>query len=203
MNTKERIRTQQNVSRETFSRLETYVAHLQKWNPKINLVAKNVTEDEIWQRHILDSLQLSSYIPNHHRILDLGSGGGLPGIVLACQGYDITMVESDVRKCVFLEEACRLCGLDNARVLNARIEDIIPESYNTITARALAPLVILLGYAQPHLGINAQCLFPKGKQYRMELEEARGTWQFKAHEHQSLTSSESVILQLTHIGQAA
>jgi len=193
----------QNVSRETKTRLDAYVAHLLKWNPKINLVAKDVTEQELWSRHIEDSLQLAPLIPSDHRILDLGSGGGLPGMVLACLGYDITMVESDTRKCIFLEEAIRLCGTPKARVIHSRIEQLPTGQFDTITARALASLPELLTYAQPQLGIKSQCLFPKGERYRMELEEARGRWQFDCVEHPSLTSSKSVILQLTHIGQAA
>ena len=188
-----------NVSRETFLRLEMYVAQLLKWNPKINLVAKHTQSQELWERHIKDSLQLIPLIPSHHRVLDLGSGGGFPGIVLACAGYDVTMVESDQRKCIFLEEVSRVCGLANTRIINARIEDIAPEPYDTITARALTSLSGLLTYAQPHLGISTQCIFPKGAHYRMEQEEAKTLWRYDVCEHQSITSSDGVILQITHI----
>lgn len=192
-----------NVSRETFTRLERYAAHLLKWNPKINLVAKTTDAAELWERHIRDSLQLADHIPTHHRVLDLGSGGGLPGFVLACLGCDVTMVESDQRKCIFLEEAARICELPAARILNQRAEALAPEPYDTVTARALASLDQLLGYAQPHLGISSQCLFPKGERYRMEIEEARGHWQFDACEYPSLTNRNSVIIQITNLRQPA
>ncbi len=188
-----------NVSRETSEALHTYVTHLLKWNPKINLVGPS-TENDIWNRHILDSLQLAKYIPDGHRILDLGSGAGLPGVPLAILGYDVTMVESDQRKSIFIQEALRLTGCSgHARILNQRIETLPPEKFDTISARALASLSELCAHAYPHLSENAQCLFPKGQTYRIECEEASAAWTWNSHEHLSASNSKSVILQLTHL----
>lgn len=190
------------VSRETFSLFASYVSLLLKWNPKINLIGPS-TEYDIWERHIIDSVQLAPLIPPSHRVLDLGSGAGLPGIPLAILGYDVTMVESDTRKSVFIQEAIRICGLgERARVVNARIEALPEGTYETISARALAPLSELCTHAYPHMGINAQCLFPKGERYRMELEDAKGAWEFNSHEHSSISNSQSVLLQLTELRPA-
>lgn len=187
------------VSRETMERLQTYVAHLLKWNQKLNLIGPS-TENDIWERHILDSLQLALYIPKGHRILDLGSGAGLPGVPLAILGYDVTMVESDTRKAIAIQEALRLCGLgEKARVHAVRIEALPEGTYDTVTARALAPLPALCAHAYPHLGINAQCLFPKGERYRIEVEAMRNEWECYSHEHLSVSHSGSVILQLTNL----
>lgn len=188
-----------NVSRETIASFATYVALLLKWNPTINLIGPS-TENDIWERHIIDSLQLAQWIPESHRILDLGSGGGLPGIPLAILGYNVTMVESDQRKCIFLQEAIRTLGIgERTRILNTRIESLPEETYETISARALASLSELCAHAYPHMGINAQCLFPKGERYRMEIEDARMKWDFHSHEHSSASHSQSIVLQLTDL----
>lgn len=186
------------VSRETIERLELYITHLLKWNPKINLIGPSTASD-IWDRHILDSIQLAAYIPTHHRILDIGSGAGLPGVPLAIVGYDVTMIESDSRKSIFIQEAIRICGLSShARIHPIRIETLsTTEKFDTICARALAPLSALCTHAYPHLAENAQCLFPKGEQYRIEMGDARTAWDYVSHEHPSASNSQSVILQLS------
>jgi 16S rRNA (guanine527-N7)-methyltransferase len=186
------------VSRETIEKLEAYIAHLLKWNPKINLICPSTASD-VWERHILDSIQLAAYIPTQHRVLDIGSGAGLPGIPLAILGYDVTMIESDTRKSVFIQEAIRICGLgSHARIHPIRIEQLAKtEMFDTISARALAPLSALCTHAYPHMAGNAQCLFPKGQQYRIEMVDARKSWEYVSHEHPSASNSQSVILQLS------
>lgn len=189
-----------NVSRETFSTMEQYVALLLKWNKSINLIGAS-TENEIWDRHILDAWQIASYLPSvktNPRLLDMGSGAGLPGMILSMLKYDVVMVESDERKCVFLQEAIRLLGL-NAQVNNCRLELLDMGKFDIITARALAPLTQLIAYAFPHLGINGQCIFPKGETYSMELSEARKQWQFSDIIYPSQCHPKSVILQLSNI----
>ena len=191
------------VSRETIDLLDTYVALLLKWNPKVNLIGPSTASD-VWDRHILDSLQLAPLIPTTHRVLDMGSGAGLPGIPLAVLGYAVTMVESDTRKAIFIQEAIRACGLtDRVRVLPIRMEALNEEKFDTICARALAPLSELCAHAYPHLATNAQCLFPKGERYRIEKEDAAKSWQFNSHEHSSASHSQSVICQLTGVRPAA
>lgn len=191
---------QKNVSRETFSLMEQYVALLLKWNKSINLIGAS-TENEIWDRHILDAWQIVQYLPSiktKPRLLDMGSGAGLPGMVLAMLGYDVVMGESDERKCVFLQETIRVLGL-HAQVNNCRMEVLDMGKFDIITARALAPLTQLLTYALPHMGINGQCIFPKGQTYSMELAEARKQWQFSDMVHPSQCHPKSVILQLSNI----
>jgi 16S rRNA (guanine527-N7)-methyltransferase len=192
-------RFSKNVSRETFSQLDLYAKHLLKWNQRINLIAPS-TEQEIWQRHILDSAQLSHYIPIHHRILDLGSGAGLPGIILAILGHTVTLVESDQRKCVFLQESVRICGIEShATILNQRIESLKSTPHDTISARALAPLSELCTHAYPHCAQMTQCLFPKGRQYRIEQEHALASWEYVSQEHFSISDEESRIIHISNL----
>ena len=191
---------QKNVSRETFSLMEQYVALLLKWNKSINLIGAS-TENEIWDRHILDAWQIVQYLPSiktKPRLLDMGSGAGLPGMILAMLGYELVMVESDERKCVFLKETIRVLGL-HAQVNNCRMEVLDMGKFDIITARALAPLSQLLTYAFPHMGINGQCIFPKGQTYSMEIVDARKQWQFSDMVHPSQCHPKSVILQLSNI----
>ena len=133
-----------NVSRETFSQFEAYLALLEKWQRRINLVA-NSTMVDVWQRHILDSAQLIKfYPPNTKKILDVGSGAGFPGLVLAIMGnVEVDLVESDQRKAIFLSTVIRSLGLP-AKVHNQRIETLPNLAPDVITARALAPVSKLM-----------------------------------------------------------
>ncbi|MBT3710487.1 MAG: 16S rRNA (guanine(527)-N(7))-methyltransferase RsmG, partial [Gammaproteobacteria bacterium] len=148
-----------NVSRETIEALEHFAALIEKWTVKINLISKASLAD-LWDRHILDSAQLLKICPrNIQNWLDLGSGGGLPGVVVAILAKELipkltmTLVESDKRKSVFLRTAIRELEL-NAKVLNARIEKTAPLQADVISARALAELDVLLALAEPHLTKN-------------------------------------------------
>jgi 16S rRNA (guanine527-N7)-methyltransferase len=192
-------RFSKNVSRETFTRLSLYTDHLLKWNQRINLIAPS-TEREIWQRHILDCAQLSHYIPTHHHILDLGSGAGLPGIVLAILGHSVTLVESDGRKCVFLQESVRICEIESrVTILNQRIESLESTPHDTISARALAPLFQLCSQAYPHCAKMTQCLFPKGRQYRIEQQDALAAWEYVSQEHISISDEKSRIIHISNL----
>ncbi len=168
---------------------------------RMNLVAPS-TLDSLWERHILDSIQLYQLQPQARRWLDLGSGGGFPGIVLAIllkdvEGGHIDLVESTSKKARFLSDTIRQLALP-AAVWNERIEKVgdripVPE---IVTARALAPLTLLLALASPWLGQGAAGLFLKGRTYRQEVEESRARWRFSMVEHQSRTDSESAILEI-------
>jgi 16S rRNA (guanine527-N7)-methyltransferase len=166
----------ENVSRETFLRMKAYVDLLLTWNKRINLVSKS-TEPDIWRRHILDSAQLYPLIPRDcSSLLDLGSGAGFPGLVLAIMGVQgVRLVESDARKCAFLREAARITQTE-AQVLNQRVESIPPVTVDIITARALAPLADLLSLAKPFIGAKTQCLFLKGQHIDAELTHAHKGW---------------------------
>jgi 16S rRNA (guanine527-N7)-methyltransferase len=188
----------QNVSRETFATLHEYVALLLKWNAAINLIGP-ATESDIWKRHIEDSLQLVSLIPSKaSTLVDLGSGGGLPGIVIAIAKPElrVTLIEQDQRKAAFLNEAKARLGLDNIAII---VADIASQSgtYDVVTARALASLDMLLGMAHRLLKVGGACVFPKGESWAEELAATRAQWVFEAMQTPSITHEKSTILTIT------
>ena len=161
------------VSRETADRLEVYITLLKKWNKTINLVSSRSLNDP-WRRHILDSAQLALYIPDKKAcIVDLGSGGGLPGLVLALMlpGADVHLVESDKRKSAFLREASRVLDC-KISIHVERIESVINtiQHIDIFTARALAPLPKLLEYIEPALNEKKVCIFHKTEGIDKELD---------------------------------
>lgn len=193
-----------NVSRETMGRLETYVTLLEKWNPKINLVSRS-TLAEIWDRHIVDSGQLLRLAPeNAKKWVDIGSGGGFPGLVIAILSKElhperyVTLVESDQRKCAFLRTVARETGCD-VSVLAERVEKMAPLDADILSARALADLPALLSFASLHLNENGTCLFPKGMNWEKEVEAAQDSWRFDYEAIRSETSQDAVILRINGI----
>ena len=193
-----------NVSRETFLRLKEYEKLLFKWNAKINLVSKS-TLDNFWNRHVLDSAQfLSSVGEKAGKWVDLGSGGGLPGLVVAILSDEIEpvnklfLVEADVRKAVFLKTVCRELGL-KVEVYNNRIEELPPMSANIVSARALAPLKTLCLYAKNHLEKDGVAVFAKGENWKSELVEAQKKWIFSYEAVKSTLHEGSVVLVLRGI----
>ncbi|WP_428669826.1 16S rRNA (guanine(527)-N(7))-methyltransferase RsmG [Reyranella sp.] len=188
------------VSRETRDQFEALVYTLGRWQKAINLVGK-ATLAEVWTRHILDSAQLLPLIPKDARTLvDLGSGGGFPGLVLAALRPDlgITLIESDARKGAFLGEAGRRMGLKNLpKVVVSRIEAAPAVKADIVTARALAPLAQLLAWASPHRSDTAICLFHKGKGWQAELTEAMTDWDIQSQSFSSVTDRDAVLLRVT------
>lgn len=195
------------VSRETLDRLEQLETLLSKWNPAINLVAKSTLEST-WDRHILDSAQLFNLAPpaSLHWV-DMGSGGGFPGLVIACLAADlrpnlsITMIEADQRKATFLRQASRDLGLSPTVIVN-RIENTPPQNADVLSARALAAFPALLGFSKRHLGAGGLALFPKGATWRDEVAEARKDWHFDITPHPSATDPQGAILAvkaITHV----
>lgn len=191
------------VSRETQEKLEMFAALVLKWTNKINLIAAQ-SEVDIWQRHIVDSIQVFEHAPRAWKTwVDLGSGGGFPGAVIAILDPDkrpVTLVESDQRKSLFLNTARRELGL-NVTVLNQRIEKVTESGFDVVTARALAPLDTLLGYAQSLMSAQGVALFPKGRRYEDELSVARMNWDFELDQLQSITSEDSRILRIARIAK--
>lgn len=193
------------VSRETEERLERYVALLREWQPKTNLVAPS-TMSAVWTRHVADSLQLLDIAPKGRTWIDLGSGGGFPGIVLACalaaeRDAMVHLVERNTKKAAFLREALRVTG-GRGTVHLSDIEDYVdsnPPAADYITARALAPLNVLLRLAAPLLEGGAKALFLKGQDVEAELTEATKYWTVKAQLHPSRTSSDSRIVEIDQI----
>ena len=190
------------VSRETLERLSAYEAVLRKWQPKINLVGPS-TLPEIWQRHFLDSAQLFPLLPESVRVLvDLGSGAGFPGLVLAILGVpDVHLVESDSRKAAFLREAARVAGVA-VTVHNKRIEAVTGLHADVVTARALAPLADLLDWSFPFLESRGVGLFLKGQNLDDELTTTTKCWKMRTERFASRSDATGTILRVSGIGRA-
>lgn len=195
------------VSRETFDDLTTYVELLKKWNPKINLISR-ATMDDIWDRHFIDSAQIFTLAPKTAlNWVDLGSGGGFPGMVLAILSKEFmperkfTLVESDQRKCAFLRTVARETNC-KTEILAERIEKIDGLNADILSARALADLTSLLSFADRHLATSGLCLFPKGSSWKKELEVAQDSWRFNFETTISETSEDAVILSVNEIKHA-
>lgn len=184
-------------------RLRAYLDLLRRWNARINLVA-DAPEAVLWQRHILDSLQLVPLLPPEPApLLDIGSGAGFPGLVLAtATGQETHLVESDRRKAAFLVEAARSLDLPNVQVHPMRIEAMPPAGARVITARALAPLPILLAHASRHLTPGGVALFPKGRTAADELTAAAADWTMQVERFPSRTDPAATILRLGDIRPA-
>ncbi|OIR00773.1 ribosomal RNA small subunit methyltransferase G [mine drainage metagenome] len=185
------------VSRETEARLRAYADLLLTWQRRINLVGP-ATLPDLWRRHMLDSAQLAAHLPAGP-ILDLGSGAGFPGLVLAIlRGGPVHLVESDARKGAFLREAARITGAE-AVVHTQRIERLAPFAVAAITARALAPVAQLLEWAEPFLQQGVHCLFLKGRSCEEELTQASERWKITAERIPSVTDSSGIILHLSEV----
>jgi 16S rRNA (guanine527-N7)-methyltransferase len=193
------------VSRETESRLDRYVALLLEWQAKTNLVASS-TLPNLWTRHISDSLQLLSIAPKAKTWIDLGSGGGFPGVVLACAlaetpGASVHLVERIAKKAAFLREAIRVTGAPGAVHL-ADIGDTVERFaglVDCVTARAVAPLHQLIGYADPLVKRGAKALFLKGQDVEAELTDATKYWKIEPKLHSSRTGGQGWIVELDAI----
>ncbi|MFG6619325.1 16S rRNA (guanine(527)-N(7))-methyltransferase RsmG [Sulfitobacter sp. 1A05707] len=192
------------VSRETFEKLKAFAELVRKWNPKINLVSKDSLND-LWSRHILDSVQIFELVPGPGKWVDLGSGGGFPGIVISIlnqkeRNFDVVMVESDQRKSAFLRTAIRELDLA-AKVKTERIEELECLEADVLSARALADLTKLLGFAELHLKRGGIALFPKGQSWQREDLEARQDWNYDLETVTSKTNSDAAILKIKDIAR--
>ncbi|WP_126153459.1 16S rRNA (guanine(527)-N(7))-methyltransferase RsmG [Paracoccus haematequi] len=195
------------VSRETTERLEIYCSLLQQWNPRINLVAPSTLTD-LQNRHIADALQLTDLAQaTEGSWVDLGSGGGLPGMVMAIAKADtkvaFTLVESDQRKAAFLRTVIRQAGLPRVTVLAQRIEAIPPLNAAYVSARALAPLPQLMAYLDLHLAPSGTAFLMKGRQWKTEIEEAKRDWSFDYVAHPSRTQDGAAILEVSGVKHGA
>ena len=188
------------VSRETAA-LADYAAMLRKWNPAINLVSPT-TLDEIETRHIADSRALADLASAARgNWVDLGSGGGFPGMVVAICRPDlhVTLVESDRRKASFLRSVIRETALKNATVIAERIESVDQLNAASVSARALASLPQLMAYVQRHLHPDGKAWLMKGRNWQAEVAQAREIWSFDLIAHPSSTDSEAAILEISGI----
>jgi 16S rRNA (guanine527-N7)-methyltransferase len=193
------------VSRETEARLDRFLDLLWTWQEKTNLVSPS-TLPRLWSRHVSDSLQLLDIAPGAKVWMDLGSGGGFPGIVLACALADtpgalVHLVERNGKKAGFLREALRVTGAPGSVHL-ADIEDTVDRvasPVDWVTARAVAPLNQLIGFAEPLVKRGAKALFPKGQDVEAELTEATKYWKIEPRLHPSRTGGHGWIVELDRI----
>ena len=200
----ETLATETSVSRETRARLEQFVALVRKWSPAINLVSGKDLPI-LWDRHVVDSLQLWQAVPiAGGRWVDLGSGGGFPGAVVAIMAQDrapglsVTLVESDQRKAAFLRTVSRETGCAFS-VIAERAETIPPLQADVLSARALAPLERLLDHAERHLAPSGVAIFPKGARHQHERTEAQRRWFFSWDVLPSLTDDRAVVYRIRKV----
>jgi len=189
------------VSRETLARLEAYADLLRRWSGTINLVGRD-TLDDLWRRHFLDSAQLLEYVPpGAASLVDLGSGAGFPGLVLAVLGVPgVELIEADSRKVSFLREAARVT--DTRIAIHARRSEAVPaHPVDLVTARACAPLDRLLPLAERFIGSDTRCLFLKGARVEEELTALREAWTMAASCHRSRTDPRGVVLILDRVAR--
>ena len=199
-----KILDDKNVSHETLDRLRIFESLVKKWTKAINLVSKG-DSSKIWERHILDSAQIYPYLPKSPAIYsDFGSGGGFPSIVLAALLYEedpnieIHLIESDGRKAAFLRTALRELKIPGM-VWGKRVQEVKLSPARVVSARAVAPLVDLLSMAQPLINKETICFFPKGVNWKKEVEDARKHWSFDLKAINSRTQSDAIILELGSI----
>ncbi|HEY4124226.1 MAG TPA: 16S rRNA (guanine(527)-N(7))-methyltransferase RsmG [Rhizomicrobium sp.] len=191
-----------NVSHETLARLEAYVVLLIEWNARQNMVSK-ASLAEVWQRHVWDSAQLEPLIPKTAKTLvDLGSGAGFPALVLAAMRPElkVTLYEATAKKCRFLVEAANVLHVE-VDIRNTRIEEAAREGFDALTARACAPLELLLSYANRFQEAETVNLFLKGQDIEAELREATKSWRMKVQRHPSRSGSGTIleIRKLAHV----
>jgi 16S rRNA (guanine527-N7)-methyltransferase len=192
------------VSRETIKRLDVFRQLLERWQARTNLVAPD-TLAQFWTRHVADSLQLLPLAPHARLWIDLGSGGGFPGLVIAIALRGTSsrhvLIESSQKKCAFLREVARQTGAE-AEIVNGRIESVAQqfaeksEAEPLITARALAPLPKLLEWSASFLANGGKAIFHKGRDHERELAECRGAWQFDMVRHPSRIEPDSALLEI-------
>jgi 16S rRNA (guanine527-N7)-methyltransferase len=193
------------VSRETLARLKAYVGTLADWSARHNLVSRSSME-EVWYRHVWDSAQLAAFVPpTVNSLVDLGSGAGFPGLVLATlfhdrAGFRTVLYESIGKKVDFLGTAAEAAGL-LVDVRRARIEDASTEIFDVVTARACASLSKLLGYAKRFHGPGTVSLFLKGQNVEAELTEAHKYWKMHVNRHPSRTDPSGTILEIRELAR--
>ena len=181
--------------------MRAYAALLRQWSARINLVAPSTIGD-VWRRHFLDSAQLLPLLPaTADSLVDLGSGAGFPGLVLAIMGAPgTTLVEADARKCAFLREAARLTEAA-VTIRHGRIDSLPPRAAAVVTARALAPLDRLLPWSERLIGPATVCLFPKGREAGQELAAAQKMWVMDVTTYASRSDPHGVILRLSRVSR--
>jgi 16S rRNA (guanine527-N7)-methyltransferase len=198
---KEEILTKYHVTLRQKKNIQKYIDSIIQHNIHTNLVGKSTLADP-WSKHILDSLQLVSFIKNkNHSILDMGTGAGLPGVVLSIAGYkNVSLVDSNGKKIKFLKTIKDDLGL-SLNIIPGRLERLHNLKFDIITSRALAKLSILFGYSQNFMKKNSVLIFLKGKTVNEEILEAKKNWKFKLQKYRSISDSRGVILVVERLSK--
>ena len=191
---------QTKIDEKKLKKLKTYYNLIKKWQNKFNLISKD-SFDKIWERHFLDSYQIIKLIGNKKKILDIGSGAGFPAIVCAiCSNNNFELVESNKKKCIFLNEVKKVVGIKNIKIHNTRIENLkILKHFDYISARAVAPLDKLLKYCIKFYKSGMFCIFLKGKKFKEEIKLAEKKFIFNFKINKSITSKEGRILLIKNL----
>jgi 16S rRNA (guanine527-N7)-methyltransferase len=195
------------VSRETLARLKLYAGLLEEENARHNLVSRGSLA-ELWRRHMWDCAQIAPLVPSSAKsLVDLGSGAGFPGLVLAeilkdRPGFRAVLIEATAKKCRFLKSVAERLQLP-VEVRNARIETVEAQAFDVVTARACAPLPLLLAYAQRFWGPGTVGLLHKGQNVGVELTEARKSWRINVRRHPSHSDPSGVVLELRELHRVA
>ena len=195
-----------NVSRETLERITVVLSVLGQWSKTHNLIGP-AERQHLWRRHVLDSVQMWKHRMNDtDNWLDMGSGSGFPGLVIGCCAREsnghVTLVESVSKKASFLRSAARKAELP-VDVISDRVENVSRETVNVVSARALAALPQLLEYAFPHLDDGGRCVFLKGREVELEIQEAKKSWVFDHETHQSLSDDQGCVLVIRELKRRA
>ena len=193
------LRDKFSVSRETLNLFELYIDLIQKWNKKFNLMGVNEFPD-IWERHILDSAQLVSYMqPNKFEVVDFGSGCGFPSIILALMGIkNITVIERSKKKCSFLTVVAAELGVE-IKIINDDIANVVDMKADVIISRAFASLKTIINLGEKFFHQDTRFILHKGKNSVNEINEAKLGWDFNVVIDKSIFSKNSYILQITGI----
>lgn len=196
---------QYELSADTIKQFYDFVEVLAGWNAKMNLVSKSSFQD-VWERHILDSLQLIDYVPSKtKKLVDIGSGAGFPAMVLAIAAQEkfpeikLSLVESITKKTLYLNDVINKLGLKNSEVLNSRVENAVFENIDVVTARAVASLDVLLAYQKKIGNSNTLGIYLKGKSFEQELETAQKFWNFSCEVKQNKYNDDGVILLISDL----
>jgi 16S rRNA (guanine527-N7)-methyltransferase len=190
-----------NVSRETLLALESYEALIKKWAHQINLIGPS-TINHFWTRHVLDCAQLLPLSGSGTtKAADFGTGAGLPGLILARLLQDqvdhgqMILVEASAKRCGFLREGARTLGV-NVKIIQEKIETVMPEKVDFVTARAFAPLTKLLEYSYPWSQQGARLVFFKGEDVQREIDQASTNWTFQSRVTPSITDSRGCLVEI-------
>jgi 16S rRNA (guanine(527)-N(7))-methyltransferase RsmG len=188
-----------NVSRETIDKFSLYLDLLSHWNKEFNLVSRNTNENDLIVRHLLDSLQLKNYILNPNaKIVDLGSGAGFPGLVLAILGYQCILLEINEKKAAFLQEVCFQLKL-KTKVVNKNFNTLSGFEAQYITSRAVSSLKDLFSSCSQIITPKTTCLILKSKKQLAEIDDITKFWSFKLQLHENLFNNEGVIIEISEL----